>query len=221
MANNFNITIPLVKDAFYTPVQAKKNQEKIKTIIIPKYGKYIDNISTLTGVPSTLLQSFIFIESAGNEKAQSPYATGLMQLSPATASDTIVKEKGAGRLQDGEAALLKKYLGDRYSLIEKVKPKQTSLGKTYITNSDLLKPEFNILVGAMLVKQLIDEFSENGVMRIDKVIAIYNGGRYSKAGKKIIPFKGSTKELLTQVPKETSDYIKKLGGVNSILESIV
>jgi hypothetical protein len=67
----------------------------------------------------------------------------------------------------------------------------------------------------------VDEFSSNGIIRLDKIIAIYNGGRFSKSGKKIIPFKGSTKELLTQVPKETSDYIKKLAGTNGVLESIV
>jgi len=216
-----NINIPSLSESFYTPIAAKQNEDRIKSVIRPKFGKFINNTSTLTGVPVELIESFIFIESAGNEKAKSPYATGLMQLSPATASDALVKEKGAGRLQAGEAALIKKYLGNRYSFIEKVKPKQTSIGKTFITNDDLLKPEFNILVGCILVKQLMDEFTEDGKLRLDKVIAIYNGGRFSKAGKKVIKFKGNTKELLTQVPKETSQYIVKLLGTQGLLDTIV
>jgi len=221
MAGLLNISIPSITDSYYTPVAAKANQDKIKSVIRPKYGKYIGNISVLSGVPVLLIESFIFIESAGNEKAQSPYATGLMQLSPATASDTLVKEKGAGRLQDGEVALLKKYLGTRYALIEKVKPKQTSIGKTFITNDDLKKPELNILIGTILLGQLINEFTENGKLRLDKIVAIYNGGRFSKSSKKIIPFKGSTEEMLAIVPKETANYIKKLIGTQGILDTIV
>ncbi len=218
---NLNIKIPSITDSFYTTKSIPQIEDKIKNVIRPKYGKYIDNISEISQVPVPLIESFIFIESAGNEKAQSPYATGLMQLSPATASDVIVKEKGLGRLDDKEAAIIKKYLGSRYSNVEKVKPKQTSLGKTFVTNADLFKPEFNILVGTMLLGQLVNEFTENGKLRLDKVVTIYNGGRYSKAGKKIISFKGNTEELLTQVPKESADYIKKLMGVNGTLDIIV
>jgi soluble lytic murein transglycosylase-like protein len=216
-----NINIPAIPDSYYSTTAAKANEGKIKTVIRPKFGAYINNISKLSDVPAELIESFIFIESGGNPNAKSPYATGLMQLSPATASDVLVKEKGADRLRDGEAAILKKYLGTRYSLIEKVKPKQTSLGKTFITNDDLLKPEFNILVGSILLGQLVNEFTENGILRLDKVVTIYNGGRFSKAGKKIIKFQGSTKELLTQVPKESSNYILKLLGTQGLLDTIV
>ncbi len=215
------LKIPSINKSFYNSVAAKANEEKIVNVIRPKYGKIINNVSVLSNVPEEVIESFIFIESAGNEKAQSPYATGLMQLSPATASDVIVKEKGAGRLDSGEAAIIKKYLGSRYSLIEKVKAKQTSLGKTFVTNADLLKPEFNILVGTIFLKQLMDEFTEGGKIRMDKVVAIYNGGRFSKAAKKVIPFKGTTDEMLAIVPKETSNYIVKLLGNDGILDSIM
>ncbi len=216
-----NVNIPALEESYYTPISAKQNEDKIKNVIRPKFGVFINNTSNLTGVPVEIIESFIFIESGGNPNAKSPYATGLMQLSPATASDALVREKGAGRLQAGEANLLKKYLGNRFSIIEKVKPKQTSLGKTFITNDDLFKPELNILIGSILVKQLMDEFTEGGKLRLDKVVAIYNGGRFSKAGKRVIKFKGNTKELLTQVPKETSNYIVKLLGTQGILDTIV
>ncbi len=217
-----SIKIPSINESFYDTTSAKANQNKITSVIRPKFGTIINNISNITNVPSQLIESFIFIESGGNANAKSPYATGLMQLNGATASDTLVKEKGAGRLSDPEATLLKKYLGSRYSLIENVKPKQTSLGKTFITNDDLLKPEFNVLVGSILLKQLMDEFTEaDGKIRMDKVVTIYNGGRFGKLSKKVIDFKGTTEEMVKQVPKETADYIRKLLGTQGILDTMV
>lgn len=221
--SGLSIKIPSINQSFYDAVSAKANKQKIESVIRPKFGSMINNISAMSNVPSELIESFIFIESAGNPNAKSPYATGLMQLSPATASDTIVKEKGEGRLSNDEANILKKYLGSRYALIEGVKPKQTSLGKQpLITNEDLLKPELNILLGAILLKQLMDEFLQpDGKIRMDKVITIYNGGRYGAVAKKVIPFQGTTEQLVALVPKETSDYIKKLVGTQGVLDTMV
>ena len=57
---NLNIEIPYIDESFYTPVRAKQNEDKIVNVIRPKYGKLISNISSLTGVPTVLLESFIF-----------------------------------------------------------------------------------------------------------------------------------------------------------------
>jgi soluble lytic murein transglycosylase-like protein len=217
-----NIDVPSVKASFYDSISAKANKEKVVNVIRPNFGKYINNSSAMSNVPSELIESFIFIESGGNPKAESPYAVGLMQVGDATASDCLVKEKGAGRLSAEENAIIKKYLGERYSLIDSVKPKQTTLGKTFITKEDLFKPEFNIFVGTILLKQLMDEFTEpNGKIRMDKVVAIYNGGRYGKLAKKIIAYTGTIEELIKQVPKETSSYIVKLLGNDGLLDSMV
>jgi soluble lytic murein transglycosylase-like protein len=216
------IKIPAINESFYDAVSAKANHDKIKNEIRPKFGAYINRISSISNVPVPIIESFIFIESGGNPNAQSPYATGLMQVSTATASDALVTEKGAGRLKDEEAAILKKYLGSRYSIIDGVKKGQKSLGKTFITNDDLFNPEFNILVGTILLKQLIDEFTQaDGRIRMDKVVTIYNGGRYGKTAKKIIAFVGSTESLVKEVPTETANYIKKLLGQKGLLDTMV
>ena len=217
-----NIDIPALDQFYYTPVVAKQNDDKIKNVIRPKFGAMIKNTSTLTHVPVPILESFIFIESGGNASAKSPYAAGILQLSPATASDVLVKEQGLGRISEPEAIILKKYLGSRYDLLKTVKPKQTSLGKTFVTNADLLQPEFCLLVGAMLIGVLLNEFtSKDGQINMAKVISVYNGGRQSKSSKKIIPFVGSVTELVAIAPKETADYIKKMIGKNSVLENLV
>lgn len=215
------LKIPEVNKSFYDTVQASANEAVIKNVIRAKFGIYIKNVANLVNLPKELIEAFIFIESAGNPNASTKYATGLMQVGTASASDSLVTEKGSGRMSLQEEAILKKYLGSRFSLLQNVKAKQTSIGKTFITKEDLLKPEFNILVGSILLKQLVDEFTENGKVRMDKVITIYNGGRYSSTAKKVIKYKGSTNDLLAELPKETSAYIVKLLGTNGILDTIV
>jgi len=217
-----SIKIPSINQSYYDKVSSKSNQDKIKNEIRPKFGNIINSISAMSNVPKEMIEAFIFIESGGNPNAKSPYAVGLMQLSPATASDTLVKEKGLGRLSAPEANLIKKYLGNRYRLIEGVKPNQTSLGKTFITKKDLLIPEFNVLLGTVLLKQLMDEFTEpNGKIRMDKVIVIYNGGRYGNTAKKVIESKEGIEQIIKIVPKETSSYILKLLGTEGILDTMV
>lgn len=213
--------IPSITAKFYKDTDVPLIKRKIEDVIETKYGNIIDNVSKITGLNKDIIKSFIFIESAGKETAETPYAIGLMQVSPATASDGLVKEKGAGRLGKEESDIVKKYLGSRYSLIESVKPKQTSIGKTFVTREDLLKPEFNILVGSIIVKQLLDEFFEGGAVRLDKVAVIYNTGRFSKIGKTVIAHKGTTDELIAKIPVGQADYIRKLIGTNGTLDILV
>jgi hypothetical protein len=215
------IKIPSITGKFYPDYAVPQIKDKINSVIEAKYGKLIDNISRITGLNRDIILSFIFIESAGKENAETPYAVGILQVSKATASDALIKEKGRDRLSGEEAEMVKKYLGERYSIIEKVKPKQTTIGKTFITREDLLKVEFNLLVGSIILKQLIDEFTENGVARLDKVAVLYNTGRFSKVGKDVIAHKGTTDELIAKIPVGQGDYVKKLLGVNGLLDLIV
>jgi soluble lytic murein transglycosylase-like protein len=222
MKNVLSIKVPAINDSFYNESSTQLIRKKIEDVIKQKYGTIIDNISKITNVPSELIISFIFIESSGNEKAETPYAVGLMQVGTATASDTIVKEKSFGRLNKEEENLLKKYLSKEiWNEIEKLKPKQKSLGKTFVTREMLFNPEFNILVGTILLGQLIDEFTENNNLRLDKIVVIYNRGRYDKVSKEVIAFKGNTQEMEKIVPKGTYDYVKKLIGKNGVLDILV
>jgi len=215
MAISFKI--PALDKSFYQDKSVPQKKDRIK-FITDKYGSIIDNVANLTNLNKDIIKSFIFIESRGEADAQSPYAVGLMQVGLATASDGLVLEKSSGRLSSGEEAILSKYLGARMSNLDKLKKNQKSIGKTWITKSDLFKPEFNILVGSIILKQLIDEFTEDGVPRLDKVAVLYNAGRYGKIGKMTIAHKGSTEELHSKLPKEPSSYITKLLGVNSTLD---
>lgn len=214
-----NVNIPTVTDSFYSDTAATANKTKMTGDITTKYGTYIKNISKLTNVPENIIKSFIFIESAGKETAKTASAFGLMQVGKATASDVLVKEKSTGRMTPEEEAIVKKYISAKWTSngMDKLKANQKSLGKTWIGETELMKPEFNILIGSMILGQLIDEFTENKVPRLDKVVVIYNTGRYSDVAKKAIAFKGDTKALIAALPKGQADYIRKLLGTNGTL----
>lgn len=216
-----NFKIPAIQDKFYPDTSVVLIKNKLNNVIRAKYGRIINNISIITGLNTEIIESFIFIESAGDEKAKTPYAYGLMQVGLATASDTLVYEKSSGRLSPEEDALVKKYLGSRYSKLNNLKKNQKSIGSTFVTSADLFNPEFNILLGSIIVKQLVDEFTENGNPRLDKVVVIYNTGRFSKPAKIAIKHKGDTDSLLAKIPRGQGDYIRKLIGKNSLLDIIV
>lgn len=216
-----NFKIPAIQDKFYPDTSVVLIKNKLNNVIRAKYGRIINNISKITGLNTEIIESFIFIESAGDEKAKTPYAYGLMQVGLATASDTLVYEKSSGRLSPEEDALVKKYLGSRYSKLNNLKKNQKSIGSTFVTPADLFNPEFNILLGSIIVKQLVDEFTENGNPRLDKVVVIYNTGRFSKPAKIAIKHKGDTDSLLAKIPRGQGDYIRKLIGKNSLLDIIV
>jgi len=215
------IKIPATQKSFYTPSQAEQNLNKINNVIKPKFGSIISNISRISNVPENLLYSFIFIESAGDPNAATKYATGLLQVSNAAASDAIVFEKSSGRLSKEEDTILKKYLGSRHSLLNNLKPNQKSIGSTFITTQDLLSPEFNVFCGALILGQLLDSYSEKGIPRLDKIVVIYNRGVYDKVSKKVSKMKGTTDDIIAAIPKGTGEYIQKLSGKNGLLDSLV
>lgn len=213
--------IPGLNKSYYDTTSAKLIEGKVKNMIRPNYGSIINNISSLTGVNKELIEAFIFIESSGDPTANTPYAYGLMQVGLATASDALVYEKSSGRLSAGEEVLVKKYLGDRWNLIKNLNSGQKSIGKTFITKTDLFKPEFNILVGTIILGQLVNEFTENGRPRLDKVVVVYNTGRYAKISKTAMAHTGNTDTLVDKLPKGQADYVKKLVGVNGLLDILI
>lgn len=217
---SLNVKIPQTQQNFYKNTDVPLIQKKFDNIE-QRYKSFIDNTANLTGVDRRVVKSFIFIESGGNPNAETPYAVGLMQVSTAGASDALVYEKSSGRLSPTEEAILKKTLGERMNNLNNLRPNQKTIGKTWITRNDLLNPEFNILVGSIMLKQMIDEYAENGKARLDKVAVVYNTGKFSKVGKIAIAHKGDTDSLIAAIPKGQADYIRKLVGINSTLDILV
>ena len=211
------IKIPAIPLAFYKTTDVPQIKKKIGEIN-SKYGPYIKNSSKISSVPEDLISSFIFIESAGNPNAVSPSgATGLMQVAPVSGTDILFLEKKMGRLNAAEKKILENHIGaQRLADILKM---QYMGQKIVITKNDLLNPELNILIGTIYLGLLIYRHTENGVIRLDKVVVSYNMGWFANdQGKKL---QGDTVSLVKTINKESSNYITKLLGQNGILDAIV
>lgn len=213
---NLRIKIPAIPISFYKPEDMPKIKEKVNEIKT-KYGRYIKNSATISNVPEDLIASFIFIESRGEEKVinKGSQSTGLMQITPNSATDVLTLERTKGRLNDKEKSVLKQLLGaEKFNKVIKA-----NMGSTIITQQDLLIPELNILIGTIYLGMMIDRHTEGETVRLDKVVVAYNAGMYAfKSGKGLV---GDTQKLLASLPSETQNYIKKLVGKNGVLDSIV
>ncbi|MEY5048909.1 MAG: hypothetical protein RLZZ175_2268 [Bacteroidota bacterium] len=211
-----DIQLPFINKAYY---QSKdiSNNAKVLAQIKADYGSIITSISAMTKVPEKLIYAMIFIESQGKVNVISGRAIGLMQVDYTSAGDIIFFENKQNRLGDTEKALLRKYLSSRLDCILSMKYMghklkcNNNLGYVF-TKSDLLKPELNILIGAIYLGILLDEHVENNVVRLDKIVLRYNKGFFTKFPK------GATKETVYNSANAVSQaYIKKLGGINSVL----
>ena len=182
------------------------------------YKPYIQYASKHSNIPEEVITSFIAVESGGNASAgASGHITqGLMQWNRNYAKATLEKEYSKGRLTEGEKTKLAEY-GIKFD----------ANGKTRnITNADQLKPELNILIGAITLGQLIDTSwgTSDGKIHLDRVIAVYNAGAYGDTGKKARQLstpKFSTPETLAgSVNSITRAYIGKMIGKDGAMDII-
>lgn len=211
---NYQIALPQTEDSFYTDDQFTRIQTNLANIQ-SNYGTFINRQSQLSNVPAEIIKSFIFIESSGQENAKSGAgAIGLMQITPNSMNDILVLENQKNRLSVGEKAYLTELIGaDRANQVFATRV----LGRlNVITTDDLLDPATNIFIGTIYLGLLIDRFTENKVIRLDKVVIQYNMGWF--ANKSGTTLQGNTiDDLIASVNKESSTYITKLLGQNGVL----
>jgi len=187
----------------------KRMMEKI----YKDFGSAIDFASKESNLPPKMVASFIAVESGGNPKAGSSghVTQGLMQWNRNYAKAQLERELKQGRMTKGERDKLASY-GIKFD----------ANGKTRaITNADQLKPELNILIGTILLGQLVDTDwgTENGEIKLDRIISVYNAGAYGDTGKKARSKQYKTPEELAKVVNPISRaYIQKILGVNGALD---
>jgi soluble lytic murein transglycosylase-like protein len=215
------VPIPMTPRIFYSNAALPQNKAKLDQIG-KKYYKEIKQAEELTKVPGALILSVIFTESAGNPSVVSYVgAAGLMQVMPQTANDVIYLENKSGRLTPGELAILKKYLGTRINgpLKQKYlshKIKENNFSGNVVVRADMLKPEFNILIGAMYLGLLIDQHRETSGLRLDKALLRYAQGYFFK------PAPGNVEQVLDHVKGKSTEaysYVLKVLGKNGLLET--
>ena len=191
--------------------------------IITTYGKFIKTASEESNIPASVITAFIGVESGGNPLA-SPSGTGtchptigLMQWNRAYTRSTLEREYKANRLTDTEKLILSKY-GINFD----------KNGKTRnITCNDQKIAELNILIGSIILGQLISELSsrskgwaldDNELLRLDKIISVYNAGMFGKTGKI------ATESKLGGVPVDTTTvkkYRDLVGSFNNTTKNYI
>ena len=191
---------------------SKESIKKMLDKIDKDYGTYIDFVAKESNLPKKMISSFIAVESGGNPKAgASGHVTqGLMQWNRTYTKSMLEREKKEGRMTKAEQDKLASF-GIKFD----------ANGKTRaITNADQLKPELNILIGTMILGQLVDTDwgTENGEIKLDRVIAVYNAGAYGDTGKKARSKAYKTpKDLANAVNSVTRSYIQKILGTDGAL----
>lgn len=191
---------------------SKESIKKMIETINTKYGKYIEFVAKESKLPKEMIASFIAVESGGNATAGASggVTQGLMQWNRTYAKDQLEKELKLNRMTKLQKDKLASF-GIKFD----------ANGKTRaITNADQLKPELNILIGSIVLGQLVDTDwgTENGEIKLDRVIAVYNAGAYGDTGKKARSKAYKTpKDLAGVVNSTTSAYIKKILGTDGAL----
>lgn len=177
------------------------------------YGTFIKFASENSKIPSPMLTSFIAVESGGNPTAggSGSKTQGLMQWNRDYAKAQLEDEFAKKRLTPDEKDKLAKF-GIKFD----------ASGKTrVITQADQIKPELNILIGSIVLGQLVDTTwgTQDGIIRLDRVISVYNAGPYGDTGKKArLGNHPSPLALANVVNTTTSSYIKKIMGKDGALD---
>ena len=198
--------------------------------IMKKYGSFIKTASENAKIPAQVIAAFIAVESGGNPTAggASSPTQGLMQWNRTYAKNILETEYKLGRLTPEEKSILAKY-GVTFNA--------QGITRT-ITQADAIKPELNILIGTILLGQYADSYHDggkstmvnavrrkwavdenDGELRLDRMIAVYNAGAYGDAGSKARTGNHqNAKQLADSVNSTTSAYIKKMLGVNGAMD---
>lgn len=212
-----NLVVNVPADGLVSPANwGNRNQIKnMLQTIWSNYSSFIRFASKNSKIPSDVLTAFIAVESGGKVDAgPSGHVTqGLMQWNRNFAKAQLERELRQDRMTPAERAKLAEY-----NIVF------DSDGKTRsITNADQLKPELNILIGSIILGQLMDEnwARDNGVLRLDRVIAVYNAGAYGETGKKArLGNYPTPKALADSVNPITRSYIAKIVGKDGALHII-
>lgn len=216
----YNLTAPVISPVtIQSPATWYKTRGALKAEMQKtwdKYGKYFKYYAETSKVPVPILLAFTQVESGGNATAggDSSVTQGLMQWNRNYAA-------GSG---NADFTLSKEFLKGRLTPAEK--EKLASFGITFdskgntrkLTQADLKNPELNILIGSITLGQYIDKVwgTENGNIRMDRIIALYNWGLGGFTKNQLD--KKDLSGVLANVPVVTKSYIQKMLGKDGALD---
>jgi len=196
-----------------------------------KYGKYFKQASETSNIPIPILMSWAFVESSFKPTANAGYVVegsnykstaGMMQWDrrKGYADAVLTREYKLGRLSEAEKEILKRK-GVKWDANGVFSP---------ITDTQQIDPELNILIGSIYLGQYADsitgkgklpEFAtENGVLRIDRIIPLFNTGENSSDSLAAISKKHATAVQTANNASRpvTKDYIRKILGTGGTMD---
>jgi len=192
------------------PSVKQANINMIKTILA-NYGSIISKYEQPLAIPKPIVVSVIGTESGGRMVGKNAFgAIGLMQVTyPAFVEVSANWKK---HVKENMPAFIKENL-------DKLAPNKS---QSAIESKLASSPEFNILVGMMLLRVLAERFGGN----FNRVLVSYNAGAYTKSqnvGTTPIQTPIDTALLVAdkRVPLESRNYLQKVLGKNGFLELYV
>jgi len=214
-----NLTLAVPEEGLISPTSWYNTREGLKNQMMKvwdKYGNYFKTFAETSKVPAEVLFAFTMIESGGNPLAggSSSPTQGLMQWNrnyvagTGNPDFTLTKEFNQGRLSQVEKDVLA-----RKGIVFDSKGQTRAL-----TQADLQDPYLNILIGSIILGQYMDSKwgTDNGKLRMDRIIALYNWG-LGGFKKNNIENK-NLKEVLASIPDTTKSYVNKMLGKNGTLD---
>lgn len=215
--------LPILNETVYTKTESDKILEKVNSLKT-RFNTIVLKCAKLTGLSdyTWLIYSIMFRENAdGNTTfVKSTGATGIMQITAETASDALIRENQKNRITAEERIFLTEKLGaTKLNAILKRKQLGTPI---LFTTSQLKDPELNLYLACLYIAQLVDKYTENGNLRLEKVITGYL--RYYSN-----PSGTTASEVISWIQKqnwssasktENIAYIKAVGGRNGIAHTI-
>lgn len=158
--------------------RANKDLPGIIQKIDRRYRTSIQSSAQLHNVPFEVIINKISIENPDllDKVVTGGGATGIMQITPGTATQVLREEYRKNQLTQAEAAYFRGKLGTRFNKIV--------AGQGSLTTLDLKQADLNIHVGTLAIGQMIRKYTNTttGVVSLHKAVAEYNrGGRAEKA----------------------------------------
>jgi soluble lytic murein transglycosylase-like protein len=183
------------------------------------FGSYVTNWGIEFEIDDSIIIGFIATESGGTNSPPNKYdATGLMQMTPNTVWEILVKWQVMvnSPLSTKAKSFFNKAIPSSKNFNANVIP--SSSVKSEIRKALQNNPEFNIAIGTANLRWLLEAFKDGNVASMNKVMVSYNAGYYAMRNK----VKGAltTQQLINNksIPLESRGYLLKMLGVNGFLD---
>lgn len=208
----------------YSKSSTKNGNIAIIKAINSSYSKPIEKWGEVFEIDKEVIISFIATESGGkNTKPNRFLATGLMQVTPNAVAESLPKFRTVtGQPMPIDAV---NYLNTKGSFLMQLK-RDVPLSTT--NRSKILSllendSEFNIVVGTIYLRFLLQMFSDANTAFLNKAMIAYNAGAYNAAlrsyGKAAV--KSDTLVNNRKLPLESRSYVLKMLGVDGFLDLII